>query len=100
VSEHVGDEGRDLATQKVDELVALPWKALDRYEPRDEDVTSPSSRRFRVKSHAYWDMEAWQSDMRVTVKVYAPRGLHRYWPFAAHALRGGEDLPERPPSTL
>jgi hypothetical protein len=88
-------DARKLAAQTADELVALSWDDLDRYEPRVEEVTSVNGRRFRVKSHTSWDMDAWESDMRVTVKVYAARGWRRYWPITGRALRHGEDLPAR-----
>jgi hypothetical protein len=89
-------EAQKIAAQKADELVALSWDDLDRYEPRVEKVTSENGRRFQVKSHTSWDMDAWESDMRVTVKVYAPRGWRRYWPVTGRALRHGEDLPPPP----
>jgi hypothetical protein len=86
---------KTIAAQKADELVALSWEDLDRYEPRVEEVTSVNGRTFRVKSHTSWDMDAWESDMRVTIKVYATRGWRRYWPTTGRALRHGEDLPTR-----
>jgi hypothetical protein len=89
-------EAQKIAAQKADELVSLSWDDLDRYEPRVEEVTSVHGRRFRVKSHTFWDMDAWESDMRVTVKVYATRGWCRYWPVTGRALRNGEDLPAPP----
>jgi hypothetical protein len=75
VLEH--SEPRKIAAQKADELAALSWNDLDRFEPRVEVVTSVNGRRFRVKSHTSWDMDAWQSDMCVTVKVYATREYQR-----------------------
>jgi hypothetical protein len=85
VLEH--NDARKIAVEKADELAALSWDDLDRYEPRVEGVTSVNGRRFRVKSDTSWDMDAWQSDMRVTVKVYATRGWRRYWPATGRALR-------------
>jgi hypothetical protein len=91
-------DAKKIAAQKADELVALSWEDLVRYEPRVEEVTSVNGRRFRVKSHSSWDMDAWESDMRVTVKVYATRGWRRYWPVTGSAFRHGEDLPARRPA--
>jgi hypothetical protein len=88
-------DAQTIAAQKADELVALSWNDLDRYEARVEEVISVNGRRFRVKSHTSWDMDAWESDMRVTVKVYAKSGWRRYWPTTGRALRRGEDLPAR-----
>jgi hypothetical protein len=100
MSERKLDEGRSLAEQRAAELAALSWEELDSYEPRDEHVALPSGHTFRVNSKAYWDMEARQSDMLVSVKVYALRGWRRYRPYTARAFRGGEDLPEQPPPSL
>src|SRR2546426_11515903 len=94
MAKSIGEEGRNVAAHKVAELVALSWEDLDRYDLRTEKVTLPSGRTYRVKSRAYWDMDAWQSDMRVSVKVYATQGLRRYWPLTAHAVRGGGGFPE------
>jgi hypothetical protein len=88
-------DAQKIAAQTADELVARSWDDLDRYEPRVEEVTSVNGRRFRVKSHASWDMDAWESDMRVTVKVYATRGWRRLWPVTVRALCRREDLPAR-----
>src|SRR4051794_33395878 len=85
---------KKIAAQKADEIVALSWEDLDRYAARVEEVTV-NGRRFRVKSRPDWDMDAWESDVRVTVKVYATRGWRRYWPVTGRALREGEDLPGR-----
>jgi hypothetical protein len=100
MSDHKVDGGRSLAEQKGAELAALSWEELDSYEPRDEQVALPSGQTFRVNSKAYWDMDAWRSDMLVSVNVYALRGWRRYRPYTARALRGGEDLPEQPPPLL
>ena len=94
------DEGRGLADRKLAELSALSWEELDRYQARAETVTLGSGRRFRVKSMAYWDMDPWQSDMQISVKVYSARGWRRYWPYKARTIRPGENLPESPPSPL
>jgi hypothetical protein len=90
-------DGHGLAAQKVSELNALSWEELDR-DKRIEDVTLSNGQRFKVESQAFWDMDAWESDMWLGAKVYATRGWHRYWPHKARALRLGEDLPERPPT--
>ena len=91
----VTDEAREIAARKTAELAALQWEALDEYESRDEDVVSASGRAFRVVSRASWDMDAWQSDMRITVTVYTRSGWRRFFPTTERALRRGEDLPER-----
>jgi hypothetical protein len=52
-------DAQTIAAQKADELVALSWDELDRYEPRVDEVTSVNGRGSLVKSHTSWDMDAW-----------------------------------------
>jgi hypothetical protein len=99
MSERDLEEGRSLALRTAAEVAALSWEKLDSYEPHDDQVTLESGHTFRVKSSAFWDMDAWQSDMQVSVKVYSSHGWRRYRPYTARAFRAGEDLPEQvPPS--
>jgi hypothetical protein len=86
-------EGRTLAQRKAEEVSALPWDELGRYDEKIEEVELPSGEKVRVKTFAFWDMDEWESDMRVSVKVYASRGWRRYWPWKASRVRGGETLP-------
>lgn len=86
-------EATRLARAKLRELESLSWDELDAYVERVEETPSESGRRFRVKSYTFWDMEPWESDMYVKVKVYAPRGLRRLWPYTVVGGRGGEELP-------
>ncbi len=88
--------GRALAEAKVAEIEALTWEELDSYGEQVEQVTLPSGEVFRVKSHAFWDMDDWESDLHISVTVYAARGLRRFFPYRARGFRGGETLPDRP----
>jgi hypothetical protein len=61
---------------------------------------SPSARRFRVKSYAFWDMDEWASGMYVIVKVRPVAGWRRFWAYKAVETRGGpgDPVPDRPGS--
>jgi hypothetical protein len=100
MSERDREEGRSLALRTAAAVAALSWDELDSYEPREDQVTLASGHRFRVKSNAYWDMDARQSDMHVSVKVHSSRGWRRYRPYTARAFRAGEDQPEQVPPSL
>ena len=91
-------EARALAHRKAQEVSALPWDELDRYGEKVEEVELPTGKKARVKICAFWDMDDWESDMNVIVKVYAPRGCRRYWPWKAARVRGGETLPTQRPA--
>jgi hypothetical protein len=87
--------GRSLAEAKLRELEALTWEELDSYGKRVEVAQAQNGRRCRVKSVAFWDMEPWESDMCVIVKVYDPP----WWPVPTDKVVGGlpgEDIPPRP----
>ena len=73
-------------------------RELDAYGKRDEQVVGKSGCVFRVRSHAFWDMDEWASGIQVNVKVYALRGLRSVWPYKASATRGGpsDPVPTRP----
>jgi hypothetical protein len=94
----IGDEARALARERAEEIAALSWADLDAYGEREEEVKSPSGRSFRVKSIAFWDMEAWESDMYVIAKVYADHGARRWWPWKAVSFREGpgDPVPDKP----
>jgi hypothetical protein len=91
-------EARTLAQRKAEEVCALPWDELGRYGEKIEEVELPGGENVRVKTFAFWDMDEWESDMRVSVKVYASRGWRRYRPWKASRLRGGETLPTQRPA--
>jgi len=92
------DEPRTIAAEKLRAIKGLSWEELDAYESRNEHVTGPSGRRYRVSSAAYWDMEPWASGIEISVKVFADKGVRRVWPYKARAVRGGPDdpVPELP----
>jgi hypothetical protein len=79
VSSGVVDDPRQLARAKAKEIAGLSWEELDAYGKQVEDVMSPTGRRFRVKSHAFWDMEAWESGMYVIVRVHPTPRWRRFW---------------------
>jgi hypothetical protein len=90
-------EGEALARVRADEIAARSWGELDAFGNRSEDVVTSSGGRFRVVSHVFWDMEPWESDMYVIVKVAPERGWRRFWPYKAVRARGPDDsVPERP----
>jgi hypothetical protein len=93
---------RRLADTKAKEIAGLAWEELDQYGKRVEQVSTATGRRFRVKSIAFWDMEAWPSTMYVIVKVYPIPRWRRFWGYSAVETRGGweddEAIPERPAS--
>jgi hypothetical protein len=89
-------EGHAIADAKAAELSELGWEQLDAYGQRIEQVKSPSGRIFRVKSHAFWDMDAWESDLLVIVRVYPRASWRRFWPYKAVRGLVGEHLPARP----
>jgi hypothetical protein len=89
------DEGDAIAEAKAAEIDALSWEELDAYGQRIEEVTSASGQVFRVKSLVFWDIDEWESDLYVSVKVYAPRGWRKFWPHKARRFRGGETVPHR-----
>lgn len=92
------DEARTIAAEKLKTMEDLSWEELDAYEPRIEEATSSTGRRYRVSSVAYWDMEPWASGIEISVKVYPDRGARRFWPYKARGVRGGpnDPVPERP----
>jgi hypothetical protein len=91
-------EGREIAQAKAKALAAMSWQELDAYGRRTEEVTSPTGRRFRVKSFVFWDMEEWASGMYIIVKAYPPNRWRRPFGYSAVETRGGPDdlVPERP----
>ena len=94
----VPNEARRLAQATAADIAALSWEELDAYGKRDEQVVGKSGCVFRVRSHAFWDMDEWASGIQVNVKVYALRGLRSVWPYKASATRGGpsDPVPTRP----
>jgi hypothetical protein len=100
VSSNVADDPRQLAGAKAKEIAGLSWEELDAYGKQVEDVVSPTGKRFRVKSIAFWDMDEWESRMYVIVRVYPTPRWHRFWGYSAVETRGDSDdpVPERPAS--
>lgn len=98
----MADDPRRVADAKAKEIAALTWEELDAYGKRVEEAVTARGKRFRVMSHAFWDMEEWDSTMYVIVKVYPARGWRRFWGYSAVETRGGWDsdeaIPTRPPS--
>jgi hypothetical protein len=96
------EDPRRLAQAEAKKIASLSWEQLDGYGKKSEEVVTPAGRRFRVKSIAFWDMEAWASAMYVIVRVYPIPRWHRFWGYGAVETRGGWDddeaIPERPAS--
>src|SRR6266567_2197748 len=70
------DEARTIAARAIE---ALSWDELDAYESRDDDVTSPTGRRYRVTS-AGSGVSAASNEKACLVKGGRPRGRTRYFP--------------------
>jgi hypothetical protein len=92
------DDPRLVARARAKEIASLSWEELDAYGKRTEEVVTPSGRQLRVKSIAFWDMEAWASGMYVIVRVRPGRGWRRFVGESAVETRGDYDdpVPERP----
>jgi hypothetical protein len=92
------EDPRRIAGAKAKEIASLSWEQLDSYGKRAEEVLTPTGRRLRVTSIAFWDMEPWASVMYVIVRVYPRHGWRRPWGYAAVERRGeaGDPVPERP----
>jgi hypothetical protein len=91
-------EALEILRQRLDKLKRMPWAEVDAYGKRVEFVESPGGRRFRVVTMAFWDMDAWASDLLLSAK--ATRGPI-YWRrrYRLFDSRGGPDDPTfEPPS--
>jgi hypothetical protein len=84
---------------RLDALERLSWTEMDAYGESDETVHSPSGRRFRVVTGAFWDMDEWASGMELYAKAYASSGWRRRFPYKLWSSRGGPEdpVPEPPP---
>jgi hypothetical protein len=100
VSRRDKDEAESILRPRMEAMTRLSWVELDAYGEREETVESPSGRRYRVVTGAFWDMEEWASGMELYAKAYPESGRRRR-PYTLWASRGGPDdlVPERPPTT-
>jgi hypothetical protein len=87
--------GDELANSQLEEVLALPWQEVERWGNRDGAVAEHGTT-FRVRTRVFWDMEPWESDLHVTVRVYAKRGWRRWRPFRARALRELDASAQKP----
>ena len=88
------DEARALLDAAIAEIERLSWDDLDQYEERSSQVSTGSGREFVVRTMAYWDMDAWESDMWIVARARLCQGESvRRWPYTARTIRGGEQLP-------
>ena len=91
------DDPRLVALAKAKEIASLSWEELDAYGKRAEEVVTPTGRKLRVKSVAFWDMKDWASGMYVIVRVRPGKGWRRFVGESAVETRGGDDDPVPPP---
>jgi hypothetical protein len=93
-------EARALLQSRADAVASLSWEEMDRYGEQEEVVRTPSGRRFRVVTGAFWDMDEWASGMNIYARAYAERGLRKLFPYREWRVRGGPDdlVPDRPGS--
>jgi hypothetical protein len=63
-----------LAGQPVQDLAQLVE------HPRRDLVSRPSGGRYRIKSSAFWDIEAWDSFLYVEVRVFEASGWRSRFP--------------------
>ena len=93
-------EARALIEQRLRHYQDADWIELNEIilTPKIEELTTASGRRYRVKSRAWFDMEAWESGLYVDVYVYAERGLRRRWPYKGVTERGApaDPVPDPP----
>jgi len=90
-----------VARAKAKEIASLSWEELDVYGHRTEDVVTPTGRKLRVTSNAFWDSEKWASGMYVIVRVRPGRGWRRFVGESAVETRGDSDDPVPPrPTTV
>jgi hypothetical protein len=91
------DEAEAILRPRLEALTGLSWIEMDAYGEKEETVESPSGRRFRVVTGAFWDMDEWASGMELYAKAYPESGRRR--PYTLWASRGGpgDPVPEPPP---
>jgi hypothetical protein len=86
-------EALEILRPRLSMLERMSWTEMDAYGERVEVVDSPSGRRFRVVTGAFWDMEEWGSGMELYAKAYASSGWRRWRPYQLWSDRGGPDDP-------
>jgi hypothetical protein len=90
-------EAIELLRPRLAALERLSWEEMDAYDEREEVAESPSGRRFRIVTGAFWDMEEWDSCMLLYAKAYSSSGWRRRFPYALWATRGAlEPIPAPP----
>jgi hypothetical protein len=93
-------EALEVLRPRLSMLERMSWTEMDAYGERVEEIVeSPSGRRFRVVTGAFWDMEEWGSGMEPYAKAYAPSGWRRWRPYKLWSDRGGPNdaVPGPPP---
>jgi hypothetical protein len=85
-------EARTIAEDRLREVAALPLEELLRFEegPVDDEVTAPSGKAYRIHTEAFWDWEAYDSDLFVKVSV-SGRGSRWWQRYGGTHLRGPEN---------
>ncbi len=85
-------EARALAEGRLRELAALPLEELLRFEEGcvGEEVITPSGTTYRIHTQAFWDWEAYDSELFVQVHV-SGRGLRWWERYGGTHLRDPED---------
>ena len=91
-------EAEAILRPRLDALYAMSWRELDCYGEKEEVVTTPGGRTFRVVTGAFWDMDEWASGMELYAKAYPESGLRRWFAYKLWGDRGGLDDPvPKPP---
>jgi hypothetical protein len=94
---HDNDEAEAILRPRLEALTRLSWLEMDAYGEKEETVETPSGKRFRVVTGAFWDMDEWASGMELYAKAYPESGRRRRRPYTLWASRGGPDDPVHQP---
>ena len=93
-------DAKALIEPRIERWKHASWEELDRLESIsgiEEEALAPSGKPYRVRTHAFWDMEPWQSGMYVRVDVYGRSAWRKRWPYKGAIQRGGaDDGPDEP----
>ena len=91
-------EARELTEERIQKLAALPLQEVLRFQEQsvEERITGPSGRSYRVHTHAFWDMDPYESDLIVRVDL-SGRGLYWWQRYHGIDMRWADDDDDAPP---